>query len=78
MTESIQIISSQPSIIEVRWIATNTYVVSISPKLEEMLAWYSVYKEQILKESKAREKFEAVSDAYEQYQMTLKLVLDQI
>ena len=46
--------------------------------MKEMFAWYKQYKEQMLKESKAREQFESVAAAYEQYQMTLKLVLDQI
>lgn len=44
----------------------------------EMFHWYKQYKEQLLMESKAREQFESVAAAYEQYQTTLKLVLDQI
>lgn len=44
----------------------------------EMFKWYQTYREQLLRESKAREQFESVAAAYEQYQMTLKLVLDQI
>jgi hypothetical protein len=42
----------------------------------EMLKWYKQYREQMLKESKAREQFESVASAYEQYQTTLRLVLD--
>lgn len=49
-----------------------------APEMVEMLNWYKEYKEQVLKESKAREQFESVASAYEQYQVTLKLVLDQI
>lgn len=52
--------------------------LNFSQEMMEMVKWYKQYKEQMLKESKAREQFESVAVAYEQYQTTLKLVLDQI
>jgi hypothetical protein len=47
-------------------------------EMKEMVKWYKQYKEQMLRESRAREQFESVASAYEQYQTTLKLVLDQV
>lgn len=55
-----------------------TYNLSSGYQLEEMIKWYQEYKDQLMKESKAREKFESVASAYEQYQTVLKLVLDQV
>jgi hypothetical protein len=52
------------------------YEFNFSQEITEMLEWYRKHKEQMLKESKAREQFESVASAYEQYQTTLKLVLD--
>jgi hypothetical protein len=54
------------------------YDFHFTPEMQEMMEWYKKYKEQMLKESKAREQFESVASAYEQYQTTLKLVLDQV
>ncbi len=53
------------------------YDLNFSTEMIEMLEWYRKYKEQMLKESQAREQFESVAGAYEQYQTMLKLVLDQ-
>lgn len=50
----------------------------VNQEVTEMVKWYREYKEQMLKESKAREQFASVASAYEQYQTTLKLVLDQL
>lgn len=52
--------------------------LNFNQDLVEMVKWYKEYKQQLMKESKAREQFESVAAAYEQYQTTLKLVLDQI
>lgn len=52
--------------------------INVMPDVIEMVRWYREYREQMIKESKAREQFESVASAYEQYQTTLKLVLDQI
>jgi len=54
------------------------YDLNFSQDMIEMFKWYKGYKEQMLKESKAREQFQSVAAAYEQYQTVLKLVLDQV
>lgn len=81
MADLIQIQSTNPYIFDITQVdgyGGKTYLISASDDLQEMLIWYNKYKDQMIKESKARERFESVAIAYEQYQMTLKLVLDQI
>jgi hypothetical protein len=52
--------------------------ISFSQEMIEMFKWYKEYRGQMLKESQAREQFQSVAAAYEQYQTVLKLVLDQV
>jgi hypothetical protein len=76
----IEITSNSPTLM---WVNRSdsyggkTFNLSLNHELVEMLDWYRAHKEQMLRESRAREKFESVASAYEQYQTTLKLVLDQ-
>lgn len=52
--------------------------LSFSSDLLNMIEWYKVYQKQLDLEIKARREYESVAAAYEQYQTTLKLVLDQL
>lgn len=54
------------------------FELKFSPELKEMMTWYKNHKIQLEREQRAREQFQSVASAYEQYQTTLKLVLDQI
>jgi len=81
MSDLIEIHSNQWEMMSVSKADTyggKRYDLMFTPEMVEMFKWYKTYREQLLKESKAREQFESVASAYEQYQMTLKLVLDQI
>lgn len=81
MTDLIEINCYAPDVMYVS--KTDSYGgkkfdINVHPDVIEMVRWYKEYKAQLLKESKAREQFESVASAYEQYQTTLKLVLDQV
>lgn len=54
------------------------FELRFSSEMKEMFDWYQSHKKQLELESRARMQYPSVASAYEQYQTTLKLVLDQI
>lgn len=81
MADLIEVTCNQSNIMYVS--KTDTYGgkridLYFNSDVTEMVEWYKKYKDQMIKESKAREQFESVATAYEQYQTVLKLVLDQV
>lgn len=81
MTDLIQIHASNPAFANVTRSDTYggvTYLITEGYEMREMLEWFKKYKDQQMKESKAREQFESVAVAYESYQTALKLVADSV
>lgn len=77
----IDINTSDPSIVYVT--KTDTYGgrrfdLIFTSEVRDMIDWYRQHRDQLARESRAREQFQSVAAAYEQYQTTLKLVLDQV